>query len=331
MSGPRRWAAMHQQKRQNGSALLRHSRFRAAEAKAGSEPVPCILGNESRTEEGPCSAGRSWFLRRPSEPATVTGSVFHPSVIVRPLRSVVGATQSLQLRDTLRWIEGFRAALLSVLEGETEAVRRLVSGHELDGRPLQEPHAALFPLPFVGEATANGNIGALGVALPRGVSSDLRARVLQVVERVDRVNFGRAGRWYLGPTRNTSGSGMWDRTPWTGEPEGSRYWGTVTPVAFDRHPKTHRAEPYQEDVATLLRASCGRVGLPEPRDVIATLAAPHVGVPPAPAFPPLLRKDGSTRQHVHAILVFAEPVYGPILIGAGRYRGYGLFRAIPQP
>ena len=51
------------------------------------------------------------------------------------------------------------------------------------------------------------------------------------------------------------------------------------------------------------------------------LAADH-------AFPRLNRKDGSDRRHTHAILVFEEPVRGPILIGAGRYRGYGLCRAL---
>lgn len=44
------------------------------------------------------------------------------------------------------------------------------------------------------------------------------------------------------------------------------------------------------------------------------------------AFPRLRRKDGSERRHTHAILVFDEPVRGPILVGAGRYRGYGFCR-----
>jgi CRISPR-associated protein Csb2 len=38
------------------------------------------------------------------------------------------------------------------------------------------------------------------------------------------------------------------------------------------------------------------------------------------------RKDGSERRHAHAILVFDEFVVSSVLLGAGRYRGYGLCR-----
>lgn len=276
-------------------------------------------------------AGRVWFLRRPEESVAVAGSAFDPALIVRPLRSAEGAAGSLRLWKTLQWIEGYRAALLSVLEGESEAVRRLVSGHEPDGRALEEPHVALFPVPFVGEPGANGSIVAFAVAVPRGVSREVRAAVLRVVERVEQLSLGRGGRWRLGPTVSTSSPGLWDRSQWTAEPCGARHWATVTPVAFDRHPRTRRGQGKEEDIASLLRASCRRAGLPEPTEVMVTSASPHAGVPPAHAFPPLGRKDGSIRQHVHAILVFGEPVCGPILIGAGRYRGYGLFRRLgPQ-
>ncbi len=54
----------------------------------------------------------------------------------------------------------------------------------------------------------------------------------------------------------------------------------------------------------------------------------HFAPAPAHAFPRLRRKDGSERRHSHAILIFDEPVRGPILIGAGRYRGYGLCRPL---
>jgi hypothetical protein len=43
-----------------------------------------------------------------------------------------------------------------------------------------------------------------------------------------------------------------------------------------------------------------------------------------------MRKDGSERRHTHAILVFDEPVRGPVLIGAGRYRGYGFCRPLER-
>ena len=33
-------------------------------------------------------------------------------------------------------------------------------------------------------------------------------------------------------------------------------------------------------------------------------------------------------QHTHASIVFAAPVRGPVIIGSGRYRGYGLCRPV---
>jgi hypothetical protein len=69
---------------------------------------------------------------------------------------------------------------------------------------------------------------------------------------------------------------------------------------------------------------------PRARDVVATPVSVHLGVPPAHEFPRLVRKDGSERRQTHAILIFDQPVRGPVLIGAGRYRGYGVSRPINQ-
>jgi len=80
----------------------------------------------------------------------------------------------------------------------------------------------------------------------------------------------------------------------------------------------------------MISAACESIGLPKPREVIVTAVSAHLGVPPAFAFPRLCRKDGSERRHAHAILVFDVPVCGPMLLGAGRYRGYGLCRPMEE-
>jgi CRISPR-associated protein Csb2 len=53
--------------------------------------------------------------------------------------------------------------------------------------------------------------------------------------------------------------------------------------------------------------------------------APLLGTRPVRAFPAFAIGAGGLR-FVHADLVFAEPVRGPVIIGAGRYFGYGLCR-----
>ena len=81
----------------------------------------------------------------------------------------------------------------------------------------------------------------------------------------------------------------------------------------------------------MISSGCERIGLPRPREVVVTPVSTHPGAPPAYAFPRMRRKDGSERRHAHAILVFGEPVRGPMLIGAGRFRGYGFFRPMGVP
>jgi CRISPR-associated protein Csb2 len=97
---------------------------------------------------------------------------------------------------------------------------------------------------------------------------------------------------------------------------------------FDRHPKAKEKTQYQQEVSLMIANACTRISLPKPREVIVTQVSAHFGVPPAFNFPRLKRKDGSERCHTHAILVFDEPVCGPVLVGAGRYRGYGACRPL---
>jgi CRISPR-associated protein Csb2 len=104
----------------------------------------------------------------------------------------------------------------------------------------------------------------------------------------------------------------------------------VTPIAFDRHPKAKDRSSYHREIAGMIAQGAVRVGLPEPRDVIVTSVSAHLGVPPAHVFPRLQRKDGSQRRHAHAIIVFDRAVRGPIVLGAGRYRGYGACRPLPD-
>ena len=44
------------------------------------------------------------------------------------------------------------------------------------------------------------------------------------------------------------------------------------------------------------------------------------------------KTGGGRRSHNHAVIVFDfdEPVRGPVLMGAGRFRGYGLCRPMDE-
>jgi CRISPR-associated protein Csb2 len=168
----------------------------------------------------------------------------------------------------------------------------------------------------------------MGFTFPHDVSAEDRRLALRAIGSVRHLALGRLGRWQVSTNTRSSPPRNLRPDTWTAYPEGATHWSTVTPVVFDRHPKaTDRAE-YQSEVAAMIATGCTRVGLPGPRDVIVAQVSAHHGVSPSFSFPRLGRKDGSERRHAHAILVFEEPVCGPMLIGAGRYRGYGVCRPI---
>ena len=136
---------------------------------------------------------------------------------------------------------------------------------------------------------------------------------------------------------------------WTAHPTGADTWASVTPVVLDRFPKADRTkerELWNREVAGILVDSCARIGLPEPVGVDIDTTSWHRGSPRAtgkqraqraaaaigdnrdaalgdgyPSFPP--KGTNAPRPQVHVWLRFAAPVVGPMLLGVGRYLGYG--------
>ncbi|MGH8953055.1 MAG: type I-G CRISPR-associated protein Csb2 [Acidimicrobiia bacterium] len=292
------------------------------------------LKEEFSSEEPPQLRPRI-SLYRGYAPATVVGAtstapgtVFDVHPIVLGFQREDGPQRELDLSCVLAVVQRWREAIISQSNGLPGRIRGLLSGHKGDGAPLEEPHLAFLPLAFVGHSHADGRLLGMGLSLPSDISRDERRKALQAIAKVRHLALGRLGLWRIAPERRSSPP--WNLRPrvWTSYPQGATHWSTVTPVVFDRHPKTKDRGAHQKEVAAMIASACKRIGLPQPRNVIVTHVSAHLGVPPAFAFPRLTRKDGSERRHAHAILVFDEPVCGPIMIGAGRYRGYGVARAV---
>ncbi len=262
--------------------------------------------------------------------ATAPGSVFDTDPVVLILEREDGPYRNLDLLSVLAVVQRWREAILAHSNGLSDRVRQLLSGHEADGKPLDGPHLAFLPLACVGHERADGRLLGVALALPAEIPRDDRRSALRAIADVRRLALGRLGAWRVSP--ETAASPAWNLRPqtWIAYPEGATHWSTVTPVVFDRHPKADDHAAYQREVAAMVATACTRVGLPAPREVIATPVSAHLGVPAAFAFPRLPRKDNSERRHAHAILVFDAPVCGPMLIGAGRFRGYGVCRPIEE-
>jgi len=258
------------------------------------------------------------------------GTIFDPKLFVFKLEPDTSPYRHLDLLSILAVTHRWREALLSCSNDLPGSARTLLSGHDVVGAPLEGPHLAFLPMAFVGHEHADGRLLGMGLAIPEGLSRDDRRGVLLALSRVRHLLLGRMGTWRV--EMDTSGSPPWNlrAETWTAHPEGANRWSTVTPIAYDQHPKATEKSAYQEQIAAMIGRACFRIGLPEPREVILTPVSVHIGTPPSHAFPRLRRKDNSERRHSHAILVFDQAVRGPILLGAGRYRGYGLCRPIHE-
>lgn len=240
-----------------------------------------------------------------------------------------------------------RGALMRHAEQPVAAV---ICGHAENGDPSRAPHLAILPLPHVGHRHADGAIKGVALLLPRALDDAARNSVLRAL-----------GRWES-QARNESGDPEDDaptlklglrnalvlevqRHVW-GDPglsalrsatwcEAAREWLSVTPVALDRNPGdlTHSDAAKREvafrAAAESIANSCRNVGLPLPEAVTVLPSGTWPGGAKAahfPAFPPEVGKV--RRVKVHARIRFAQPLQGPVILGAGRFLGLGLFRPV---
>lgn len=260
-------------------------------------------------------------------------SVFDPAFLL--LRPAENERRRPPLVSTLRLTETLRKLLMS--DTRPEDIPEALSGHTRDGRRLERPHLAIVPLPFVGYAHADGSIMGMALMSPRK-EEDTTAIARALGRKLYTDNFepkplclkmGDAGTWTLEATDDFGWASLNPQT-WTATPGGAHLWATVTPIVLDHHPKPRHSAAPPDQIKATIAESCQRVGLPRPAAVEVDQVSLFTGVPHARDFPPLRRKDGSAPNYTHAVLAFDEPVVGPVLLGAGRYRGYGLCRPVRQ-
>ena len=239
----------------------------------------------------------------------------------RPLR--------LQLEHTAVVTRALRGALL---HHATDPPPAALSGHAPDGPRLERPHAAFLAVPGLDTDAATGRILGAAIVLPRGIAEeDLQAVLLATARwerRGVRLMLGRLGVMRLSRASDTSESGPFASTRWVGP---SHHWASVTPIALHHNPGnlasrdpavTCRATQH---AARTVAEACEHIGLPQPAEVRILRRSRFAAAPPARAFMPYPgRGSGFKRVCVHVELRFAEPVAGPVLLGAGRYFGVGL-------
>ncbi len=277
--------------------------------------------------------GRTAYYSRVAEPEDrpiTTGFDSELFVLTKLEGPVLGLESTAALTSALR---GY---LLQDAEGKPE----WFTGHSAPGVPSTSGHMALLPLAFVGAEHADGHILGMALAFPRAIAAEDRAACLRgrlfgpSGEDLNlELRMGNLGTWTIRREERSLPPLALRSATWC---EPSAVWASVTPVVLDRHPKydqrTERAQ-WREEVAASIVLSCERQGLPKPVLVDVDKTSWHRGAPrskPGPdGMPWLPGKDGAApRQQVHVLIQFPCEVQGPLLLGAGRFRGYGLCKPL---
>lgn len=254
-------------------------------------------------------------------------------VFARELGPQLPSTSAVGLATQLR-----RALFVAAKTPMSE----VLSGHREDGSATEGVHLAVVPLPDVGRERSQGVIQGIALVLPPGLSGADRMTLLRAIGELERAHgssdpeapaislrLGSAGVLQFGRARwgEAASAGLRPGT-WC---RASRTWGTAMPIALHRNPgNLHDADPRQrarafEAAAALLAEAVQWLGLPAPvqLDVLRSRAIPGTEEPQMfPRYP--ISTERPQRVMVHARLRFAEPVRGPLLLGAGRYVGLGL-------
>lgn len=254
----------------------------------------------------------------------------------------------VRLTRTLDLARAVRGALLS---GSSDSSPYLLHGHSPGPAGTRtaagrEPHLSIIPLANVGSPFSDGAVHGVALMLPQDATDDDRdvldkamhrwrgrahegALPLQIqgllVELEDR------GFDFSEPNDNVKTTVLtrrfWSRI--------SRNWASVTPIVLDRFPGRFDEPEWEERAAGTIAEACAHLGLPPPTEVEILWGPPMAGVPAAG--PHALRRQpgarfpgyragtsGQVRLCVHARVMFAEAIRGPLVIGAGRFAGYGL-------
>jgi CRISPR-associated protein Csb2 len=225
----------------------------------------------------------------------------------------------------------------------------VLSGHDAQGNQTSQPHLAFVPLPWVGHEHADGSVQGIALVMPRSISPDERMTLMRLLgkwesERGDKeddyaIELGTSsdlGRPLHIRIRRAEipGKATLDAVGWC---KPSRRFVSATPIALDRHPGNlrsnvaHTAHRATAEAESSIAEACERIGLPRPVSVSISLAPILPGAQHVRQHAPWPPQAGRVRRaRVHAEVEFSEKVGGPVLIGSGRYFGFGLCLPVPD-
>jgi len=206
-----------------------------------------------------------------------------------------------------------------------DPVPEVISGHAPDGRRSNNPHLSVTPLPDAGHGHADGHLLGFGLWLPRDITAENLETLEDALVQFTSLTLGKHGVWEIEPvaaeieTRAAAGLRC---TTYT---KAHDIWASVTPVLFGHAPKRSKVG-VGKDGGKVFAELCGMIGLPKPVEARLGPVSTFRGIPIARECVSPAKFANYFKAHVW--LRFGRPVQGPVLIGAGRYLGFGLCRPL---
>lgn len=265
---------------------------------------------------------------------------FDPGMII--LRQVGGRRFPLESSGMIA--DALRATLMARHGGQSP---NWLSGHSGDGSQSTSDRPAIVPLAFVDHKHADGHLLGIAIALPSNFSPEYSQKLFELLLQEDplkdrdldeslQIELGIRNfllpsddkqngkligtmRLELDERRDRQREFNLRMETWTNE---STHWATVTPVMLPRFPR--RSLLAEEVVAQAIVEA----GYPMPVEVETGFAPFMSGVPHSKSFIMKPRPGRPPRPLVHARFRFDVPVRGPVLVGAGRYTGFGACRPL---
>lgn len=271
---------------------------------------------------------------RPAAPCSIFGRDW---LVFREMPDLWGRRLGLRLTRAVDVASALRATLMCYADQPPPAI---ISGHAPDGRPLATPHLGFLSLADVGTRWASGAVLGVALVLPRDCPAEDRLAVLRAIGRWENAEEGRPLSLHLGRAGLLRIERISDDDPrttlapwaWCGP---ARHWASVTPIALDENPgnlAAHdpaKAARAADTARAIIERACQRIGLPAPAVIEIMQRSVLDGCPEARRFMPFPNKAGTIRRVcIHAEIIFEQEVEGPILLGAGRFQGLGLFRPV---
>lgn len=206
-----------------------------------------------------------------------------------------------------------------------------LSGHTNKGKPALDPHLGFACLPWVGHPRSDGRLMGCCINIPGSIPEKEARELYLAIGKWERkasplhLTFGKCGIIEMQRTSRPDAFSLqfhrWSKP--------STLWTSATPIALPCHPgrlsggSDHHRKQAWAKAEEGVRKSIDHVGLPEPEEVVLSQSPFISGVRHTKEFP-VFKQGGKSREEVHALIRWAEPVGGPMFLGSGRFLGLGL-------